>query len=239
MSIRFRFIDRLQHSPYGRFRRQLAQMDNIPFDEDAFQKRCMRKAMLFLLGLVLLTIVFFLSRELSLLGLVVVLFFFGRQDLQDKKKMQRMKKETSRAFPGYINNIIIFLQAGYGMEKALEQAAKIGNENRLKDLIKMAFVQISNGNDREASLKKVVLMAQNAYVSKLIFVADQGMRIGKKQVMSSLLLLSEKCMRQELDQMKEDAAKASSKMVFPMMLIFVAIALLALAPGLITLFTSL
>lgn len=238
MSVRSGLLDRLQHSPYGRFYRQLAQMDQEIFDELAFKRACQKKLVGLLFSLLVGGLVFVFSPQLALLILVCLIFLLLRKDLAHFKRMKKMKAEVSRAFVGYINNIIIFLEAGYGMEKALEESARLGRDNRLKRLINMAFVHISHGRDREESLKEVVVMAQNPYVSKLIFVADQGMRIGKKQVMSSLALLSEKCMREELDAMQEEAAKASSKMVFPMMLIFVAIAILAMAPGLITLFTS-
>ena len=77
--------------------------------------------------------------------------------------------------------------------------------------------------------------AKDPYVSKLIFISEQGMRIGKRQVMGALESLSARCWREQIDQIREESAKASSKMVFPMVLMFVSIAILALAPGLIAL----
>lgn len=229
------FLKRISTSRYGRAHQQAEVMLGVESDQVDFESYLRKKLGLQLAATLLCIALAMLIRE------KVVLIFLGltyvnlREELSLYKRARKLTRSYRRAFPVYISNLIIFLEAGYSMEMALRKSAEIGTENPLKVLVRGAFQEIDNGEQREKAFRNMAAKAREAYISKLIFIAEQGMRIGKRQVMPGLEALSTRCWREQLDQIREDSAKASSKMVFPMILMFIAIAILALAPGIITL----
>ncbi len=238
MSLFTYFALKLQQSAYGRFYLRAQEMlDNnekmLSFMPDHV---CLlqRQSLILLLGL----LGYLWCKEKIFLFVFLATFLHLRPLLVLRRNEKALSRSMHHAFPLYISNLIIFLEAGYPMETALRHSATMGNKNHLKTLFLEAFQAIDNGEKREVAWQNIVRRAKDPYVSKLIFVAEQGMRIGKRQVMGSLTMLSAQCWKEQLDDMQKDSARASAKMVFPMMIMFFAVAILAMAPGLITLFSA-
>jgi tight adherence protein C len=210
-------------------------MLGVETNQASFERYILKKMSYQLMITALCICLAFLIREKAILLFIVLSYGNMREELSLYKRAKNLTRAYRRAFPIYISNLIIFLEAGYSMEMALRKSADIGSENPLKELFKTAFQEIDNGEQREKAFRSMVTRARDSYVSKLIFITEQGMRIGKRQVMPGMEALSTRCWQEQMDLIREDSAKASSKMVFPMIMMFISIAILALAPGIITL----
>ncbi|QRN85066.1 type II secretion system F family protein [Clostridia bacterium] len=222
-------------SRFGRFHQQAKIKLGLESDQASFEEYIEKKIRVQLLIVLIGFGLAFLIKEKSIFLLMVMSYFNLKEELSLYKSAKKLTRAYRRAFPVYISNLIIFLEAGYSMEMALRKSAEIGANNPLKELFRKAFKEIDNGEQRDKAFRDMVAKAKDSYISKLIFMAEQGMRIGKRQVMPGLEALSSKCWREQMDLIREDSAKASSKMVFPMIMMFISIAILALAPGIITL----
>lgn len=229
------FLKRVRTSRYGRFHQQAEVMLGLEADQASFERYILKKVRFQLFGTLLCVGLALLLREKAILLFIALSYGNLREELSLYKRAKDLTRAYRRAFPIYISNLIIFLEAGYSMEMALRKSAEIGSRNPLKELFKTAFQEIDNGEQREKAFRNMATRARDSYVSKLIFIAEQGMRIGKRQVMPGMEALSTRCWREQMDLIREDSAKASSKMVFPMIMMFISIAILALAPGIITL----
>lgn len=229
------YLTWIRTSRFGRFHQEAKIKLGLESDLASFEKYIEKKVRFQLLIVLFSFGSCFLIKEKSIFLFIVLSYFNMKEEISLYKSAKQLTRAYRRAFPVYISNLIIFLEAGYSMEMALRKSAEIGTKNPLKDLVRKAFKEIDNGEQREKAFQDMVAKAKDSYISKLIFIAEQGMRIGKRQVMPSLEALSSKCWREQMDLIREDSAKASSKMVFPMIMMFISIAILALAPGIITL----
>lgn len=162
----------------------------------------------------------------------------ARPDLRLRRRDRARTAAFRRSFPGFVSSCVILLEAGYSMERALRRSAGLGAPDPVKEMVADAFGEIDRGIPREEAFRRLVRRCREPHMSRLVFLASQGIRMGEEQVAQSLLLLAQSCWQERMDRLRREAERASAKMVFPMMLIFLAISILAMAPGLIALFSG-
>ncbi len=174
-------------------------------------------------------------REKAVLILLAGLLYVFREDVRNHQNARKTLAAYRREFPRLVSNYIVFLEAGYPVETALRRAAEMGADNDIKAALRQAFRDIDHGTPRNEALGRIVRRIREPNLSKLVFLTLQGISLGEGQMARSLELLAQNCWKSRMDEMRIRSERASAKMVFPMMLIFVGISLLTLTPGLIAL----
>jgi len=222
-------------SRYGSQLRYNARILQGDIEWEGVEKHCLRtfNRLMVVSGISLWFIVLFGSKALIIP--VAGLWWVFRDDLRWSAKAKERLWFFRKDFPRFISNYIIFLEAGYPVETALRRTCETGASNQIKEAVGNAFREIDNGAGRSEALGKIVEQIREPNLSKMIFLTIQGIQLGKGQMIRSLQLLSGSCWKNQLDEMKIRSEKASAKMVFPMMLIFVGISVLTLTPGILSL----
>ncbi len=208
---------------------RLEEMEKVP-------DRLERKLNRMLVAVCFLPALAFLAGSRAVLPLLPGLYLAFRDEYRTGRAAARRMQDFRMQFPRLVSNYLIFLEAGYPVETALRRSCETGEPNLIKETILEAFREIDHGGNRYDAFAGVVFRVREPNLSKMLFLTNQGIRLGEGQMLRSLQMLADSCWKTQMDEMRIHSEKASAKMVFPMMLIFLGISILAMAPGLITIF---
>lgn len=181
--------------------------------------------------------------RLFLMGLVVaVLFYFLKAKALDEHMVKR-KEEILIRLPNLINKIALLIQAGMtfnnAWQKVVEDYRVLKNNTGIRYELyeEMLITQndIAAGTD---TLKAYELFAKRLgckEVFRFITIITQNIKKGNHMLSNALLELSYHVWQQRAQRAKIKGEKASTKMVFPMVILLVVVMMMILTPAYLTL----
>lgn len=152
-----------------------------------------------------------------------------------RSRRARRKKEIGRALPDALDFLVVCVEAGLGLNQALVRVAQeIGGVSReLGKELAFTNLQIRAGTARPEALQDLAERTGLPAVQGLVTTLIQTDRFGTS-VARSLRVHSDTLRQKRRQAAEEAAAKATIKMIFPLVLcIFPALFVVLLAPGLI------
>jgi len=177
---------------------------------------------------------------LSKLALLVILVFIGviLPDYLLQRTVNERQAKIRRALPDTLDLLSVSVEAGLGLDGAMQKVVE-KLKGPLSDEMERALQEMQVGKLRAEALKD---MAGRVKVSELtIFVAAicQAEQLGVS-ISKVLRVQGETLRSQRTQRAREAAAKLPVKMLFPLVfLIFPAIGVVILAPGVIQIFRAL
>lgn len=165
----------------------------------------------------------------SIIFLAVIAFFHDK-DLEKRLKKRRLSIRMD--FPGFLNKLALLVNAGLTVRKAWE---KIAQENsRDSDFYKEVNAVIGEINGGKAELKAYEDFARRcrtAEVSRFVAILLQNIRKGNEEIVSILRLLSSESWEMRKNIARKLGEEASTKMIIPLMLMFIAILIIVASPA--------
>lgn len=152
-----------------------------------------------------------------------------------KEKQSKMKKNQ---FIYLLNNFVLLYQTGLTINKCFTQAIANRVELILDNEVKRDFEYIKKICDQNYSLEGIMeefcrrfdFIEARRFANLLI----RNLRQGDHLLTDSLVVMTDELWNQRIRQARKSGEKASSKLVFPMLIIFIIIIILAVAPSLLS-----
>lgn len=167
---------------------------------------------------------------LLLFGLLMVVLLSRLRYMYMKKEVKRRKVEFFREYPGFLNCLRLYMQAGLTLENALALCFEGTSPGFYLNLVSESLTRISLGTDRREAFLGIVLRTRERELIKLTsFFIQFYMSGGEEDVYLLQLLLD--AWKQKKETVRQLAEEGSAKMVLPMMMIFVGIGILVLVPS--------
>lgn len=190
----------------------------------------------FLIGMLLVS--FFLAAlgEVDLmmgaffLGILGAVFFAPDYDL--KKKLAERKLMIQLDFPDFLNKLILLINAGLTVPNAWERiAAANKKETPLYQEVERVIYEIRGGKAEFQAYEDFARRLRVPEITRFSAVVLQNMKKGSAELVPVLRLQAAECWEMRKNAAKRLGEEASTKLIFPMMLMFIAILLIVAMPA--------
>ncbi len=168
------------------------------------------------------------------IGVAAVFAFLLPGMVLDRLILKR-KRKLRNAFPDALDLLIVCVQAGMGLNPALQRVADELDVSHPELAAEFALVtvEIRAGIDRVESLKNLAKRTGLEDINGMVSLLAQSMRFGTS-VAETLRVYSEDFRDKRMQAAEEEAAKVGTKMIFPMVLcLFPAFFVVAIGPAIL------
>jgi tight adherence protein C len=169
---------------------------------------------------------------LVLLGCVLYL-----TDKDVKKRLEKKKTLLKLDFPDFVNRLALLINAGMTMEGAWK---KIVLESRKPDSplyreLLHVIKDIESGKPEFQAYEAFAKRCAVPEITRFVSVIVQNLRKGGAQLVSILRICAGECWHMRKNAARKMGEEASTKMLLPIMLIFIAIVFIAATPAMLAL----
>ncbi|MFS1512610.1 type II secretion system F family protein [Chengkuizengella sp. SCS-71B] len=177
-----------------------------------------------------------MSTELMVIGLIllIVLPFLLYRELNERVK--RKKREILMELPILLNKIALLVNAGEQIQRALITSVESEKRNQthpLYDEFQKVCIQLKNNASFQQALEELSYRVGIHEVSIFTNTILMNYRRGGDQLSLSLRTLSHQLWASRKTMARTLGEEASSKMIFPMILVFVVVILVVAAPAIL------
>jgi len=166
--------------------------------------------------------------------ILVIMFFLPDSQLKDKIKKRHIKIQMD--FPDFLNKLTLLINAGMTITKAWE---KIVNDNTQKsplyEELTQTIADIRGGKSEIQAYEDFAKRCRMSEISRFVSIIVQNLRKGSNEIVSILRLQANECWEMRKHAAKRLGEEASTKMLFPMMIMFLAILIIVAVPAILSL----
>jgi len=165
----------------------------------------------------LLGVSVFLSNPSPLTFVALVLFSFAAFYLPDiflGARGRERQSQIERAFPGVLDQLSICVEAGLGLDAALDRAARSGR-GPLADELSRVMQDVQLGVSRQVALESMVKRTDVSDIRHFVVALGQANRYGVP-IVQALRAQALEAREQRRSRAEEHAQKMSVKLLFPL-----------------------
>lgn len=171
--------------------------------------------------------------------LIYVLILFGvliiSDDLKLNKKVKKRRLEIQLKFPDFINKLTLLLNAGLTMSKAWEKiSVDCDKGGDFYAEVDKTIFEIKSGKNEAEAFSRFAKRVKTPEISRLMSTIVQNTKKGGNSLVLSLRLQSNECWEMRKNVIKRLGEEASTKLLFPMMIMFFAIIIIVITPAIIS-----
>ncbi len=193
-----------------------------------------------LLGILILAFFLAVMAEPDLIMLifclVVLLAVFFAPDYEIKKKIAERNLLMRLDFPDFLNKHTLLLNSGMTITKAWE---KIVFNNQKKtpfyEAVEIVLQDIQQGKSETQALEDFARRCRVPEITRFTAVVLQNLKKGNAELVPVLRLQANECWTMRKNAAKRLGEEASTKLLLPMMLMFIAILLIVATPAILAL----
>lgn len=167
-------------------------------------------------------------------GILILLLILLDQDIS--RKIKKRRESIQMDFPDFLNKFILLVNAGLSISRVW---GKISEESEKKTPLYMELAltlgEIKSGRPEIKAYEDFALRCRVMEVTKFVSVIEQSLRKGNKELVTVLRLQAGECWQMRKNTVKRLGEEASTKMLLPLMLMFIAIVLIVATPAIIAL----
>lgn len=179
---------------------------------------------------------------LGLLGKVSMAFFiyalflpvlvFYLTDREIEQKIAMKKRKILIDLPSFLNTLSLLLGAGLSYSAAVQKIISEDQAKRpLYRELQATLSEIQSGKPMSLAYEGFARRCRVPEVTRFVSTVLQNLSRGSSDLARVLCLLSQECWQKRKDIARKQGEEASSKLVFPMVMIFVAVSIIVLAPA--------
>lgn len=165
--------------------------------------------------------------------IVIPLLLWILPDLRIDNRVRRMERSIIREFPEFLNKLVLLVNAGMNVANALSRVT--GDGSKTSPLYReLAAVQndIASGKPVQHAYEAFAQRLMIREVTMFISVLLQNMRKGNNDLVPVLRLQAGLCWEARKNLARRLGEEASTKLLLPMILVFIAIIAMVLTPAL-------
>ncbi|MCD5401724.1 type II secretion system F family protein [candidate division NPL-UPA2 bacterium] len=168
-----------------------------------------------------------------LLGLPVLTFFLLKSELD--KKIARRHLLLRMDFVEILNKLILLVNSGMIVTQAMSKIVEDNPCTRpLYREVKLAMAEIKGGKPEVEAYEAFAKRCRVPEIFRFTLLIIQNMRKGSVEFVSALRLQSNESWLMRKSVAKELSEEATTKLLFPMMFMFVAIILIVMTPAILS-----
>lgn len=170
------------------------------------------------------------SFALFAVALLSGVVYFAYYDLNEKVKKRRTLIQLD--FPDFINKLTLLINAGMTIQRAWEKIVVDNKRERpLYEELQMVVTDIQAGKPENKAYEDFAKRCRTPEITKFVTVVLQNVKKGTGDMVSILRVQSNECWEMRKNTAKRMGEEASTKMLFPMMIMFIAILIIVATPA--------
>lgn len=167
-------------------------------------------------------------------GMGILLFFLADKTLDDQYKSKKLKIE--REFPDFISNLILLVNAGLSARQAIERIVSERDQNSpLYKELQTALNDIRAGMTEQQAYTDFSERCRTKEITNFVSIMLQNMKIGGGQMLYELKRMGVECWEMRKNVARQLGETASSKLMFPLVIMFLAIIMICMMPAIMEL----
>lgn len=156
-------------------------------------------------------------------------------DKELDKKIKNKKSNMLIDLPDFINNITLLINAGLNFNTAVEKVVRDrGAKRPLYKELNNLISETKAGVPITHAFEDFANKCRTPEITRFVSTVLQNLNRGSADLVYVLRILAQESWERRKDIAKKQGEEASAKLVLPMMLIFVAIIIIVMAPAVLT-----
>lgn len=161
-------------------------------------------------------------------------FYFTDKELFDRVKMRRASIRLD--FPDFVSKLMLLINAGLTVPRAWERIASDTAKNTpLYRELRLALQDIKSGKPEHCAYEEFAKRCRTPEITRFISVILQNQRKGNAEIVPLLRVFAMECWEMRKNTARRFGEEASTKMLLPLMLMFLAILLIVGTPAVLAL----
>lgn len=193
---------------------------------------------LMFLSLVLLFISIFIkfNVELIVFSFVALICVSYGMDKELDNKINKRRFLLEYDFPDFLNKLILLINSGMTTYRAWEQIAlTTKKQSYLNCEIRSVVFNIKNGKSEQQAYEEFARKCRTPQIAKFISVIIQNLNKGNADLSLNLRVIANECWEVRKNSAKRLGEEASTKMLIPMVIMFIAILIIVITPAILSL----
>lgn len=215
----------------------IAEISGLKYSQYYLRIHWANKVVFLLLGLLMLALIGAVSRPDAALGVFGIALLGGIAYFTDNELDERIRKRRTAIqmdFPDFLNRLILLINAGMTVSRAWEKVVTDNRKDRpLYEELGMTLSDIKSGKSEQRAYEDFAKRCRTPEITRFVSVILQNMRKGNSEIVSILRVQANDCWEMRKNAAKKLGEEASTRMLLPMMLMFLAILLIAAAPAIL------
>ena len=177
------------------------------------------------------------STGIMLTGISIIAFF-GVPFLADSsldEEIAKRRQKIQLEFPEFINKLVLLVNAGMTISKAWE---KIIVENRkehvLYDEMRYALMEIRSGKPEAIAYEEFARRCRVKEITKFVSIIVMNLRRGGAEIVPVLKAQADECWEMRKNTAKQLGEEASTKILIPLMIMFLGIVIIVATPAVLS-----
>lgn len=208
--------------------REIMPKDNVPFYYYTMLAAQISYAVTFV-PLVLIFAAFGRDYTILMIGIVVIAFLVFYTDHDMAAKVEERHEELLLDFPHMLSQLALLVNAGMTLRQAMERSSA-GKEGRLYQEIQITLKEINNGISEYEALRDLSERCNLLEIKRFTTAVLQNLQKGSGHLAAALKEMSGQVWLERSNHVRQMGAAASSKLMIPIMIIFIGVLLMVLVP---------
>lgn len=241
MCVGFAFMEKIRYQYNNKidrdFRRKIPELHAQEYTEFYLRAYWAAAATYLWLGLFIASLLYLASNDIMILvfGLAVVVLLIASVPQDINKKIQEKHLKIALDLPDYISKIIILTGAGLTLRAAMKKVSDdMSLETPLYTLLGGAMKSIDNGMNETIALETMLVQCNMPELRRLVAVIEQNLQRGGSDVTIAMRTIGDEMWTNRKSKAQQITAEAETKMLFPMMMMMIAVMLVCIVPALLS-----
>ena len=168
------------------------------------------------------------------LFILAAIAYYSDKELDEKIKKRRLSIQMD--FPDFLNKLTLLINAGMTVGRAWEKVVFDNKKDSpLYQELTISISDIKAGKSEAQAYEDFAKRCRTPEITKFISVIIQNLKKGSTELISVLRLQANECWEMRKSAAKRLGEEASTKMLFPMMIMFLAILIIVALPAVLAL----
>jgi len=233
-----RFKQDYNSSEYDRkLMMKIIEISGVKYSQFYIRVHWANKIVLMLLGILFSSFVGMFAEmdagyAIFVLVFMIAIAYFSDYELNERIKKRRLAIQMD--FPEFLNKLVLLIDAGMTVSRAWEKAVEDNKkESVLYFELETVLTEIKSGKSEQQAYEDFSKRCRTPEVTRLMSVLIQNLRKGNSDLVSILRTLSNECWMMRKNAARKLGEEASTKMIFPMMLMLIAILIIVATPAML------
>lgn len=167
-------------------------------------------------------------------ALLLTVFYAGDRELD--KKIKKRNFYIQYDFPDFLNKLVLLINAGMTVPRAWEKIVRDRQSlTPLYEELSITYLEIRNGKPEMAAYEDFARRCRVKEITKFVTLIIQNLRKGSGELVPLLKLQSNECWELRKNMARRLGEEASTKLVLPLMIMFVGILVIVMLPAVLQL----
>ncbi len=166
------------------------------------------------------------------IGIIILAFYLIDKEIDVQISKRRMMIQYD--FPEFVSKLILLVNAGLGVSRSWAKIVDSSkNDSPLYKELQIVLFKLESGKSEHLAYEEFARRCRIPEITKFVSILVQHNKKGNTDLVPALRLQAFECWQMRKNVARRFGEEASVKMIFPLMLMFIAVLIIVAAPAVI------